>query len=706
MKRSAAALLVLFFCLGLHPQERGKSDPLSRFQSDAKYLRLESHYQDWLNQVAAIASGEEIAAFLELQTVRDRDLFIQLFWRQRDPTPGTEANEYRSEIEKRFRHVNQFFGRGTSRPGWMTDMGRIYMILGEANSTESFDNVPEVYPAQVWYYYGEQKLGLPTYFSITFYKPFGTGEWKLLDKAAEGPAALLVNNDRYASADYGQIYQLLQKRAPTLASPAFSMVAGQPFDGYAPSLRNAQVMANIYRSPSRSVNPAYATNFLKYKSYVSVDASTRFIENAHTLAVIKDDLWGYNFITFSVKPKKLSLDFTPQENRYTLVFDLTATLKQSDKEIFSLRRHYELAVEPAQMDIIRSGGVVIHESFPAVPGDYRLTVFMQNSLSKEFCIFEAPVSIPAQAKPLLALPLAGFKAQPLASSAYCVYKAGGRRLALDPDMVFAASQVPLFWLGAYNLDRSLWEKGSYEWEIRGWNQSKPFRQVNKRPLAAFPYRRNLNAIETISAAPLPPDFYSVTAKLVGADGRILDSRDGNFQISTMPSLAQPSEIYNQLPADSPYYFDFIVAQQHRGLGDLEKAAFGFEKSLQAKPDFAEARQALLEILLSRGDYARVLREAEQLPREGVAAFAGHFLKGQALFGMGEFQAALAELLAASRIIDTDVNLINLIGRSFLELNDMEQAIKAFTASLALKKDQPVIAKLLGEAAARSGSKQR
>ena len=86
------------------------------------------------------------------------------------PRPGSEVNEYRNEIESRFRHVNQYFGRGTPRPGWMTDMGRIYMILGEPNSTESFDNVAEVYPAQVWYYYGDQKLGLPTYFNVTFYK--------------------------------------------------------------------------------------------------------------------------------------------------------------------------------------------------------------------------------------------------------------------------------------------------------------------------------------------------------------------------------------------------------------------------------------------------------------------------------------------------------------------------------------------------------
>jgi GWxTD domain-containing protein len=595
MKKIAASLLSLFCCFLLLAQEGKKNDPPPGFLANGATPPLEKRFQEWLDMVGVVASSEELRAFRELPTAGDREAFIRLFWQQRDPSPGTEANEYRDEIEKRFRHVNQFFGRGTPRPGWMTAMGRMYMILGEPNSTESFDNVSEVYPVQVWYYYGDAKLGLPAYFNVTFYKPQGTGEWVLYDPGSDGPTALLVNGDRFASSDYGQIHRLLEKKAPTLAGPAFSMVPGQPFDGSAPSLRSAQIMANIYRSPIRSVNSAYAANFLKYKAFVSVDSSTRYIENSHVLAVVKDDLWGYNIVTFSVKPKKLSLDFSAADDRYTLAFDLTATLKQGEREAFSLRRHYELAVAPAQMDIIRSGGVVIHESFPALPGDYLLTVFMQNPLSKEFSIFEAPVSIPATARPRLASPLAGFKAETLAGNFYCAYKAGGRRLAVDPDQVFASAQGPLLWLGAANLDRSLWEKGRFEWEIRGLNESRPFRQVNDRPLAAFNFQRNLNAIEKASASPLAPDFYSLTLNLIDGANRVIDSREMSFQVSPLASLAQPSEMYRLLPVDSPYYFDYLIAQQLRGLGDLEKAAFSFEKSLQAKPDFAEARQALLEI---------------------------------------------------------------------------------------------------------------
>lgn len=165
-------------------------------------------------------------------------------------------------------------------------------------------------------------------------------------------------------------------------------------------------------------------------------------------------------------------------------------------------------------------------------------------------------------------------------------------------------------------------------------------------------------------------------------------------------------MYSQVTVDSPYYFAYALAQQFRNLGDLEKAAHGFEKSLQAKPDFADARQALLEILLSQGNYERVRREAELLPHEGQAAFPGHYLKGQALFAMGDYRTALSELLEANKISNSDVNLINLIGRSFMKLGDNRQAAQAFTASLALKKDQPEIEKLLAETSAPPGDKKK
>ena len=705
MKKLIAAMVCLLFCVAATPQDTKKNPEPFTFQFDGNYKTMEIHYREWLNMVANIANPEEISIFLRLPTIRDRDIFIRLFWQQRDPSPGTEINEYRNEIENRFRHVNQYFGRGTSRPGWMTDMGRLYMILGEPNSTESFDNVEEIQPTQVWYYYGDQKLALPVYFNVTFYKAHGTGEWKFYNPGAEGPAALLVNSDQYTTSDFRQIYQILQKKAPTLVGPAFSMTPGQALVNFSPSLQSSQIMANIYRSPMRSINPTYATNFIKYKGYVNIDSSINFIENSHNLTILRDDLWGYNLVTFSVKPQKMTIVFNPSDGQYYFSSDLFVTLKRNEQEVYSYRRHYELTVAPPQLDIIKAGGVVIHDSFPVVPGDYSLAVFLQNPVSKEFCFFEESVHIPTKAKARLAPPITGFKLENLASNFYCVYKAGNRRLAVDPDQIYASKELPLLWLGAYNLDKSLWDKGRLAWEIKGLNERRPFLQKGEKRLVDLPYQSNLNTIEKIADAPLAADFYNLTVKLLAGDGRNLDTQSTTFQVSPLTAIARPSELYNQVLIDSTYYMDFILGQQYRNLSDLEKAAYFFEKSLRVKPDFPEARQALLEILLAQGQYERVRQEADLLPRQGQTAYASYFLKGHALFGLGEFSAALEELLAANKIINTDVNLINLIGRTFLKLDNKEQAAKAFTTSLALNKNQPEIEKVLAEAAQPSDKKK-
>ena len=82
-------------------------------------------HKDRLKLVNAIILPVEREVFLKLAGDADRDIFIESFWKQRDPTPGTPENEFKDEIVRRFAHVNKFYKRGTPREGWMMDMRRI-----------------------------------------------------------------------------------------------------------------------------------------------------------------------------------------------------------------------------------------------------------------------------------------------------------------------------------------------------------------------------------------------------------------------------------------------------------------------------------------------------------------------------------------------------------------------------------------------------
>ncbi len=227
-------------------------------------------YQEWLNLTTHIILPEEKGVFLELQNNRDRDLFIVSFWRQRDPTPGTPQNEYKDEHLDRFGYADTFFRRGTTRDGWRTDMGRIYIILGPPVSIERFDNVMGVYPCQVWSYYGDSSKGLPTNFTFLFFKRNGVGEFKLYNSINDGPGALIIQKQDLDLFDSAKIYKQIRTLAPTLAGPAVTMIPGRYTFDFRPSLSDNQILVDILDSPRKDVNPTYASHFLNPKTSIIV----------------------------------------------------------------------------------------------------------------------------------------------------------------------------------------------------------------------------------------------------------------------------------------------------------------------------------------------------------------------------------------------------------------------------------------------------
>jgi GWxTD domain-containing protein len=85
---------------------------------------------DWgKGPVQVIMTTEESAAWKTLQSDRDADAFIALFWARRDPTPGTPRNEYREDFEAAVKSADAQFAYRRTR-GSMTEPGRILLLFG------------------------------------------------------------------------------------------------------------------------------------------------------------------------------------------------------------------------------------------------------------------------------------------------------------------------------------------------------------------------------------------------------------------------------------------------------------------------------------------------------------------------------------------------------------------------------------------------
>jgi len=93
------------------------------------------------------------------------------FWRHRDPSPGTDANEWMDEYYRRVQFTNDNFT--VFRDGWKTDMGMIYIIFGPPSDIERHPFDLESKPHEIWYYHDINK-------QFVFWDFAGFGEYKLL----------------------------------------------------------------------------------------------------------------------------------------------------------------------------------------------------------------------------------------------------------------------------------------------------------------------------------------------------------------------------------------------------------------------------------------------------------------------------------------------------------------------------------------------
>jgi GWxTD domain-containing protein len=246
--------------------------------------RLPERYRLWLEEeVIYIITAKEREVFQKLETDKERDIFVEAFWKHRDPTPGTPRNEFKEEHHSRLSYAKEYYGRGTPRPGWMTDRGRIYIILGPPLNIETFDTIMGVYPTEIWFYLGDAAYGLPTSFNIIFYKKSGTEEYIFYSPVDDGPRALIADDMGESARDERETYQKLATLAPNLAPQTLSLIPGERVLSGTLSLASTQLLGTVFSYPHKKVEDTYAEALLKYKDVIEVDYSANYSQRLHPL---------------------------------------------------------------------------------------------------------------------------------------------------------------------------------------------------------------------------------------------------------------------------------------------------------------------------------------------------------------------------------------------------------------------------------------
>jgi GWxTD domain-containing protein len=652
-------------------------------------------YQDWLKITRYIILPEEREVFLTLSSDREKDLFIQTFWKQRDPTPGTPQNEYREEHMKRFLYANTQLNRGTPREGWMTDMGRIHILLGPPVSIDRYPSSTGVHPCQIWYYYGDKTKGLPTYFSILFYQRGGSGEYKLYNPASDGPAALLVQPEMYDATDYQGVYEKIKELAPGIAMASISMIPGEFPYSFIPSPRNTIILSSIYESPKKDINPNYATHFLNFRGVVSTEYLTNYIESATDTALIVDPILNINFLHFSINPKEVSIDYFEPRDQYYCNFQLNVSVRKDQELVFQYSKDFPFYFAPAEIDNIRANGIAIQDSFPLIEGEYAFDILVQNSVGKEFSAFDGRISVPEPSdQPRIIGPILGYELQDYASHLFTPFKTVDKRLLIDPNDTFSAAEDIALFFNITETSKDLWEQGKIEIAIKGLTAKNPTEKFYTLDLKDYRYNKIMGITHMIPGQDLSPDYYQLKVVLKDIQERVVDEQTAEFIVSPEAAVPHPVILAKSFPLSNSFLYLYSLAYQYDKTKNYPKAEESYQKAYSLNPEYTRGIVEYAQFLIKIKKPNAALNLIESVKGDEGLRFEYYLIKGQGLIGMEQYFQAIENLLEGNKIYNSNTHLLNSLGLCYYKTNQRKEAIEVLRASLRLNPEQQQVQELL------------
>ena len=678
MKTLSAGLLALSLCAPLAGQ--GK-----------KLVGLPGGARTWLEEeVVYIITPKERDVFLKLASDKERDIFIDAFWKQRDPTPGTPKNEFREEHYRRIGYANRMLGRGTPTPGWKTDRGRIYILLGEPKSIEQFDTTSNVYPTEIWSYLGDPALGLPTAFNVIFFKEHGTGDYVLFSPTQHGPGALVAQNAETGGnfRDERTAYEALKKLAPNLAYQTLSLIPGERSIPGSMSLASNTLIANIYALPRKTVKDSYADAILKYKDFVEVEYTANYFESEGQVWVIRAPS-GFFEVHYAIEPKKISVE--DAGDRFDARFQLNGRVTDpAGRTIFQFDKPFAFGIDKEEGRRV-SMNVSIQDAFPLIAGRYTLDILLKNVASREFTSVTAKLEVPqADAAPALGPILLGYgAARKPGSGERAPFAIGGTQVLSVAQKVFSQAETLSVAVQALGLTTALRAEGRLKFTF-----FKEDVETSALEMALKDLTDGDLAVLDQPLSALVPGYYRVRTELLDGKGARLDTKAADFELSLRPSILRPMVVSAVAATYGREDYLYATGLELMNAGDLKGALSRLAEAYALKPGNPNIAGAYGLSLMAAEDFVKAkevlgpLASGGQGSAELLAAF------GRSRHALGEFAEAAALYREYLERFGANVEIMNLLGTCHFKMGNREEALKAWERSLEVNPDQPQIRKLV------------
>jgi len=639
-------------------------------------------YRKWLEEeVVYIITPVEREVFLQLETDREREIFINAFWKQRDPTPNTPENEFKKEHYRRIKYANNWYGKDSPGPGWRTDMGRIYITLGPPKSVDKEESLPEVYPLVIWFYEGLLEYGLPNAFNVAFFKRSGIGEYELYSPIKFGPQSLLIHYKGDIST-YTAAYRELHEIDPKIAEVSLTLIPGEFLQTLSPSIASEVLISQkVPSAPYKKVKDAYAEKLLMYKDIVGVDYTANYIGSDSMVKVIQDKS-GISFVHYLVEPDRLT--FEQFQGEFHSNLEINGNISdQNGNAIYQFMKTVPIKFNEGQMAGIKNKLFSFQGVFPLVAGHHKFSLLMKNSISKEFTSLETDITIPEtpslHVSPLiLANKINKDSKYKGTNKAFLI---GGFQFVPSPRNDFTSQETLYLFFQIQGLTEDLRENAFLEYSIL--KDDKKIHSIVKK-LNEFPDQTNF--FEEFSLANFSPAYYRMKVSLLNNNQEEVLSKDAQFYISHVSYLPRPWVVSLPMPSSEDPTCANILGNQFLNKKDIERAKPLLEEAYHKNPNSQKFALDLSRILFAAKDYQRVKQIALPFLKDQRKY---DFLQivGQSCQALGELSEAISYYKEYLSHFGTNISILNSIGECYYQLSNTEEALIAWEKSLEIKPDQ-------------------
>lgn len=682
---------------------------------------LPEQYREWLDEVSVILTTRERDVFLRCDNDAQRDQFIDGFWLVRDPTAGTPRNEAREQHYERLEYANFQFGRDTSRPGSQTDRGRVYQLLGKPMDVNRLANTQAAYPAEIWFYNVDPRLGVPSYFYVAFYKYLGYGEYILYRPVGDGPMKLLnpagVAQVRELTGGFEDLpvgafgemqaaYTILRDIDFELAHVAFSLIPGEgSLVSGMPSLASDVLLGEIQNIPNRLV-PTAAWAYPVLTGIV--EAEVRFETLPVTISAgAFIDPSGVPFIHYAAQTEGGRLNLNNYEDNYYLTFQVAGSVTDEQQNIVADiqgaaggPKIIEATIEGEEnARKVRSGSFIFMDQLPAIDGSFRFDLVVENNVSHEFGHAQFDLRVPSVRPERLSssLPLLVRDFEYL--DAYDPYaerlpfQLG--RLGLFPavDSTYASNEsLNVFHQVYLPPDGEDAGRASYRLEFEGGflrGKTSPIDPGDADP------QGTINIITSLDLNGLAPGEYQLR---VDVDNDDREPVYVSVHIEEPQGDREPPFVraQQQLPATDPR-IGYERALQYRVMGRTESALDTLGSALSREPDFKTGLDLQTELLMEAGRYEEVDRLL--VPRQIEDPNDEDLLiaLARANAGLGRHYNAIRYYERARLVGGEETpDFLNALAAEYYADRQVAKAHELLERSSELQPDQPEVRRLLDE----------